>query len=84
MTHDPYENVRAAFHAAADGLMDWQDPPERAERRSEGTGAVYLARDIPALEEAAESLTRLGDLRNAIALWALALRVRQGVGDATS
>ncbi len=32
--------------------------------------------DIAALETAAESLVRFGDFRNAVALWAIALRLR--------
>lgn len=35
--------------------------------------------DIATLEAAAESLLRHGDIPNAIALWALALRLRQEV-----
>ena len=35
--------------------------------------------DIAALEAAAESLTRFGDVRNAIALWTIALRLRMEV-----
>jgi hypothetical protein len=75
---DPYDHVREAFHITADGLMDWKEPPERAGSRSNGFGASYLDSDIPTLERAAESLTRAGDFTNAVALWALALRVRHG------
>ena len=75
---DPYDHVREAFHVVADGLMDWEDPPERAESRSNGLGASYRESDIPTLEKAAESLVRSGDFTNAVALWALALRVRHG------
>ena len=39
--------------------------------------------DIAALEAAAESLTRFGDLQNAIALWGIALRLRLEATDAT-
>lgn len=77
MTPDPYAHVRAAFHTVADGLMGWEDPPERSERRSEGTQALDRVSDIALLETAAESLTRLGDIRGAIALWARALELRQ-------
>ena len=76
---DPYDHMREAFHLVGDGLMDWKDPPERAESRSDALGASYLPRDIDALENAAESLVRLGDIGNAINLWALALRVRQAL-----
>jgi hypothetical protein len=75
---DPYDHVREAFHITADGLMDWKDPPERAVSRSNGLGASYRESDIPTLEKAAESLVRSGDFTNAVALWALALRVRHG------
>lgn len=37
--------------------------------------------DVAALELAAESLTRLGDIPNAIALWSMALRLRQEARD---
>jgi hypothetical protein len=75
---DPYDHVREAFHITADGLMDWNDPPERAVSRSNALGASYRESDIPTLEKAAESLSRAGDFTNAVALWALALRVRHG------
>ena len=81
MTADPYENVREAFHVVADGLMDWNDPPDAHGSRSNGTregNAAYRTSDIPTLEKAAESLARQGDFTNAVALWALALRVRHG------
>ncbi len=78
MTPDPYNRVREAFHTVADGLMGWEDPPERAVSRSNGLGACYRESDIPTLEKAAESLVRAGDFTNAVALWALALRVRHG------
>jgi hypothetical protein len=76
MSADPYDHVREAFHITADGLMDWNDPPERAVSRSPGTRLSYRHSDIALLENAAESLSRAGDLANAVALWALALRVR--------
>jgi hypothetical protein len=75
---DPYDHVREAFHITADGLMDWNDPPERAVSHSKALGACYRESDIPTLEKAAESLVRAGDFTNAVALWALALRVRHG------
>jgi hypothetical protein len=78
MTLDPYDHMREAFHIVADGLMEWKDPPERAETPSNGTRADYRATDVPTLEKAAESLARSGDFTNAVALWALALRVRHG------
>lgn len=37
---------------------------------------AYPHPDIPILEAAAESLVRLGDVRSAIALWAIVLRLR--------
>ena len=79
MTPDPYDHLREAFHTAADGLMGWEDPPEAPGSRSNGTGASYLALDVPTLERAADSLVRSGDFTNAVALWALALRVRRGL-----
>jgi hypothetical protein len=75
---DPYDHIREAFHITADGLMDWKECPEPPERRSNGLGASYRESDIGTLETAAESLSRAGDLTNAVALWALALRVRHG------
>ena len=76
---DPYDHMREAFHIVADGLMEWEDPPvEAIQRRSNDTQAYYRATDIPTLEKAAESLARQGDFTNAVALWALALRVRHG------
>lgn len=41
----------------------------------------YLSSDVLALEKAGESLVRSGDMHNAVALFALALRVRQAVRD---
>lgn len=79
VTPDPYDHVRAAFHTAADGLIDWQDPPERAVSRSNGSGEGYRHGDIETLERAADSLVRAGDFTNAVPLWALALRVRYGL-----
>ncbi len=76
---DPYDYVREAFHTVADGLMGWNDPPERAESRSNGLGASYASSDIDTLERAADSLVRAGDFTNAVPLWALALRVRHGL-----
>jgi hypothetical protein len=78
---DPYDHMREAFHIVADGLMEWQDPPGRAETPRDATEEVrtsYRASDVPTLEKAAESLARAGDFTNAVALWALALRVRHG------
>ena len=49
----------------------------RAERRSNATLEVAPTPDIAALETAAESLMRFGDIPNAIALWAIALRLRE-------
>ncbi len=76
---DPYDHVREAFHGVAKAAMDWNAPPERAERRGDGLRggqASYRTSDISTLEKAAESLARQGDFTNAVALWALALRVR--------
>ena len=56
-----------AIHAARD-----------AESRSNALEASYRDTDIETLEKAAESLSRAGDFTNAVALWALALRVRHG------
>lgn len=42
----------------------------RAERRSNATLDLSPTPDIATIEAAAESLMRLGDVRNAIALWA--------------
>lgn len=55
------------------------------DRRSDSKAVLGVAPspDIAVLETAAESLTRLGDIPNAIALWALALRLRQEVDHAT-
>ena len=53
------------------------------DRRSDSQAVLGVAPspDIATLEIAAESLTRLGDIPNAIALWAMALRLRQEVSD---
>ena len=48
----------------------------RAERRSNALLDVPPTPDIATIEAAAESLIRLGDVRNAIALYAIALRLR--------
>ena len=77
MSADPYAHVRGAFHAVAEGLTGWKHPVDASPSRSNGLGASYLASDIPALEKAAESLTRDGHISLAIPLWALALRVRE-------
>lgn len=77
MTPDPYDHVREAFHIAADGLMGWEDPPDAPVRDSDATRALGRTSDIALLETAAESLTRSGDIRGAIALWARALELRQ-------
>jgi hypothetical protein len=50
----------------------------RTESRSKPLGGSYREADISTLEKAAESLARQGDFTNAVALWALALRVRHG------
>ena len=76
---DPYDHVREAFHTVADGLMGWNDPPERAVRRSNGTEASYRHEDITALENAGEALIRAGCYSEAVALFALALRVRMSL-----
>jgi hypothetical protein len=52
---------------------------ERAESDSQPFGATYLASDIPTLEDAADALSRAGELRHAVALWAIALRIREAV-----
>jgi hypothetical protein len=77
MSSDPYDHVREAFHITADGLMDWNDPPQGAESRSNGLGASYLPQDIDALEAAADALSRAGQIQHAVAMWAIALRIRQ-------
>lgn len=51
-------------------------PPARAVSDSQGRRASDPTPDIIALEKAAESLTRHGDIQNAIALWAIVLRLR--------
>jgi hypothetical protein len=76
---DPYDHMREAFHIVADGLMEWKEPPERAVSRSNGLGASYLPSDIDALETAGELLTRDGHVQAAIALWSIALRIRQAL-----
>ena len=75
---DPYDHMREAFHIVADGLMDWKECPEAPETLSAPLRAYYRTTDIETLEKAAESLARQGDFTNAVALWALALRVRHG------
>ena len=45
-------------------------------RRSNATLEVPPTPEIAALETAAESLIRFGDIANAVALWAIALRLR--------
>ena len=49
------------------------------DRRSLSNATLEVAPtpDIAALETAAESLMRFGDIPNAIALWAIALRLRE-------
>jgi hypothetical protein len=62
--------------------MNRQTRDRRTETLSNALRAqteVYLPADVLALEKAAESLVRSGDIPNAVALWALALRVRQAV-----
>lgn len=81
MTPDPYDHVREAFHVVADGLMEWKEPPERGVRDSDALGASYRTSDIPALERIAERLTRDGHIREAVELWALALRIRAAHGE---
>jgi hypothetical protein len=76
---DPYDHMREAFHIVADGLMEWEDPPERAESRSPGSRLAYRHSDIALLETAAESLMRLGDIRGALPLWARALEIREAL-----
>lgn len=53
----------------------------QSDRRSDSPATLDVAPspDIAALEAAAESLTRFGDVRNAIALWSIALRLRQDI-----
>jgi hypothetical protein len=48
------------------------------DRRSDSKALLDVppSPDIAALEAAAESLIRFGDVRNATALWAIALRLR--------
>jgi hypothetical protein len=75
---DPYDHMREAFHIVADGLMEWEDPPEPPVRNPNATRAAYRVTDIETLERAADALVRVGDFTNAVALWALALRVRHG------
>jgi hypothetical protein len=50
---------------------------KRAETLPNGWGGCYLASDIPTLENAADALSRAGELRHAVALWAIALRIRE-------
>jgi hypothetical protein len=50
---------------------------KRAESPSKGWGGCYLASDIPTLENAADALSRAGELKHAVALWAIALRIRE-------
>lgn len=76
MTPDPYDNVRAAFHTVADGLMGWEDPPKRAERRSNAPMDAPPTADIDALEAAAEALVRHDEIRHAITVWAHILQLR--------
>lgn len=64
------------------GLKTEHDPGcarKRAESRSNGLPTGYLTARIPELEQAAESLTRLGDIQSALPLWKLALMIRQEV-----
>jgi hypothetical protein len=76
---DPYDHVREAFHTVAGGLMDWKECPEPPVSRSPGTRRSYRHSDIALLENAAESLTRLGDVRGALPLWARALEIREAL-----
>jgi hypothetical protein len=52
---------------------------KRAETLPKGWGGCYLASDIPTLENAADALSRAGELKHAVALWAIALRIREAV-----
>lgn len=54
-------------------------PTSASDRRSDSQGrrASEPTPDIIALETAAEALARFGDISNAIALWAIVLRLRQ-------
>ena len=76
---DPYDHMREAFHIVAEGLMSWEDPPERRRTDSDAIPAAYRAEDITTLEGAADALSRAGEVRHAIALWAIALRIRQAL-----
>jgi hypothetical protein len=87
---DPYDHMREAFHIVADGLMEWEDPNgyeqtgsvlgyKRSESRSDAIGAHYRASDAVALERIADQLTRDGHIREAVELWALALKIREGL-----
>jgi hypothetical protein len=50
---------------------------ERSQTLPKGWGGCYLASDIPTLENAADALSRAGELKHAVALWAIALRIRE-------
>jgi hypothetical protein len=78
---DPYDHMREAFHIVADGLMEWEDPPERAESDSHALGAPYLGSLIPVIERAGERATRAHSMSDAVALFSLALRLRAAVRD---
>lgn len=51
-----------------------------AESDSETLGAPLTLDDVVRLEEAADALVRAGEYDHAIALWALALKVRFSFG----
>jgi hypothetical protein len=52
---------------------------ERSQTLPNGWGGCYLASDIPTLENAADALSRAGELKHAVALWAIALRIREAL-----
>lgn len=56
--------------------MNRETRDRRAESDSPALLEVPPTPDIAALETAADALTRFGDVANAVALWAIALRLR--------
>jgi hypothetical protein len=75
-----------ADSAGACSVAETEAMTRENDRRSDSpaTPETPPTLDIATLEAAAESLSRSGDLPNAVALWAIALRLRMGATDAVT
>ena len=85
MTPDAYDHMREAFHIVADGLMEWEDPPERTLDTFTRAYAGDVGRskfvamaemDVEAIEKLSDAAIRSGDTQTAVKGYALALRLR--------